>query len=283
METTLAQHVSWHVVRESVRLGRARVEVKDRYLSARVGDALLQLSFRLERDSFLKRNALGLLNMNALEALVAGDATDRGLLTSADSRPEAMAAVSRRQVFLETTLWPAKASNGALPSYLVPIRPSWAMQLFDEPLSESDLFGAEPMLLLQSENVYYRASRPAVPEAPSRVIWYVSNVSGVARSKHAVGCSLVTNVVVGPAKDVFKRFHRLGAFRWADVLKVARSDPSKEILAFTFGHTDLFRNPIPWPVLKHLLKEHGLAGLTLQGPVRISEPLFAAIYGRGCA
>jgi hypothetical protein len=222
------------------------------------------------------------MSVGEMERLVGSEEThyEAGYAGAGDLQGTSSAA-ARRQLALESALWPAKVRGGAMPSYLVPIRPGWAMNLFDEALSAADLFGAEPMLLLQTENVYYRSSRPPIPEAPSRVVWYISQAGGVPRSKHVVGCSLVTNSVLAAAKEVFRRFHRLGAFKWPDVLRVAGGVPSAQIMAFTFEQTDLFDKPVSWQTLKVLLREYGLGGTTLQGPVRIPVELFAELYERG--
>jgi hypothetical protein len=169
-------------------------------------------------------------------------------------------------------------NQDTLPTYIVPIRSHWAMQLFDEPASHEDLFGAEPSLLLRRENVYYRSARPVAPKAPCRVLWYVSGGGPSRRARHLVGCSLVTAVSVGEARNLYRRFERLGAFRWLDVLRVAKGEARRNVLAFTFGHTELFRNPVEWASLRTLLAEHGLRGTTLQCPVRVSDSLFWRVY-----
>src|SRR5216683_1298223 len=280
IETTLARHLAWHVVRESVLRGKSRLEVRDRHLSTVVKEALSRLCFRSEAGIFAKQNARGLLTMEAMEELVGSESRH----LAGTGRPDAgeasgmdLTALGRRQLFLESALWPAKASDGVLHTYVVPIRPNWAMQLFDERSSAADLFGAEPHLILQTENVYYRAPHPPLPGSPARVLWYVSNVNGLARSKQILACSLVSGMTVGPAKDVFRRFQRLGAFEWADVLRMAHADPMREILAFTFGYTELFSSPVGWATLRKLLEDHGVRGVTLQGPIRITDALFRDI------
>jgi GNAT superfamily N-acetyltransferase/predicted nucleic acid-binding protein len=70
---------------------------------------------------------------------------------------------------VERSLWPAKITDIDIPAFVVPIWPVWAMHLFDPDIAKQDLFGAEPSLIFNVENVYYRASRPKVLSAPARI------------------------------------------------------------------------------------------------------------------
>ena len=77
---------------------------------------------------------------------------------------------------LEKGLWPLKIRELNIPTFIVPIRPEWAMHLFDEDIAKQDLFGGEPSLILNAENIYYRASVPKVLTAPGRILWYVIDI-----------------------------------------------------------------------------------------------------------
>ena len=274
-DSTLTQHLVWHVVREAARQKCTRVDVIDQHLSQQAKDVLARLHFMPVASSFVKRNAYGLLPMAEMAGLLDSGADGE---RSVDDARGAASSVKRRQLLLEAALWPCKALDGELPTYIVPIRPHWAMHLFDEPTSQDDLFGADPTLLLRTENIYYRAARPKFPEGAARVLWYVSDGRGFTRAKHLVGCSLVTEVWIGPAKGLFTRFRRLGVFDWRQVLKIARGTATNQILAFTFSHTELFSEPVPLTSLRKLLRKWGLGGTTLQGPIRVPEELFVAVY-----
>ncbi len=278
-DRTLAQHLVWHSVREGVRLGKNELEVTDLHLSSQIQAALQHLYFTSSKNGFVRRSARGLRTLEEMERCLGREISLSQLEEGTSGIAESTATVrARQQLLLESALWPAKASNGPLDTYIVPIRPHWAMQLFDEQLSREDLFGGDPSLLLRTENIYYRAARPSIPKAPSRVLWYVSTAKGVSRAGQLVACSLVTGQFVDQAKVLFKRFQRLGAFGWHDVLRVARGVPTNRVLGFTFGYTELFSRPVPWRVLRVLLGEHGLAGTTLQAPVRVPPAFFAAVY-----
>ena len=64
---------------------------------------------------------------------------------------------------IEKLLWPLKIRDIEVPAYIIPIRPEWAMHLFDDDIAKQDLFGSKPALILNAENVYYRKSNPENP------------------------------------------------------------------------------------------------------------------------
>src|SRR5690606_37997381 len=95
-------------------------------------------------------------------------------------------------------------------------------------------------------------------------------------------CSYMDEVVVGKAKELFRRFRRLGVYEWPDVLRTAQGNPDNEIMAFRFSRTELFSTPIPWEEARTLIEEHDGRQSHFQSPTRISESCFFAMYRRGC-
>jgi GNAT superfamily N-acetyltransferase len=182
---------------------------------------------------------------------------------------------------VERALWPAKILGTALPCYIVPIRPHWAEQLFDIELARHSLFGADPRLAMNSENAYYRAARPAILNAPARLLWYVSQDPAYPGAKAIRACSYLDEVLVAPPKDAFRRFQRLGVYRWADVFRVAKSDLTKDVMAFRFSKTELFSRPVAWEILQTELGRAGGKGSQLQSPLQISESCFLELYKLG--
>ena len=63
--------------------------------------------------------------------------------------------------------------------FLIPIRPGYAMNLFDRQQSSQDLFGGNPDVLLRWSNVYYRQlTHYKMLQVPGRILWYVSGKRG---------------------------------------------------------------------------------------------------------
>jgi hypothetical protein len=104
----------------------------------------------------------------------------------------------------EKNLWPLKMKDLDSPAFIVPIRPEWAMHLFDADIASQDLFGGEPSLILNSENVYYRSSSPKILSAPGRILWYVSSGSSRYQGSMCIkACSYLDDVEIGkPIQEV---------------------------------------------------------------------------------
>ena len=125
----------------------------------------------------------------------------------------------------ERVFWPLKYSDCELRNFVVPIQPRWAKELFDSELARGTLFGAQPELALAVENVYYRAARPQLPTNEARVLWYVSADPKYPGSMAIRACSYVDEVAVGPVKELFRKYRRLGVYGWRDVVGVTNGDP----------------------------------------------------------
>lgn len=181
----------------------------------------------------------------------------------------------------ERLFWPAKITDGSLPTFIVSIHPDWAAHLFDERLAAQDLFGAEPQLALSVRNVYYRSAQPRVITAPARVLWYVTAEKGRSGTKSIRAVSYITDMFVGPASELFRQFRRLGVYKWRDVLATAKEDPQRPIMAFVFTHTELLPAPISWEATQSTLRAIENREHPLQGPARISNECFAELYRMG--
>jgi GNAT superfamily N-acetyltransferase len=284
---TAARHFGDALVSTAAREARQIIHVEDPGL--RVSEALADLGFSEEADGWIK-----LTLPIAVPAESAAEEVER---VGASSPPAAQLArrvaaalraiasgpgLSRaRAVDLERALWPAKLTSSGLPCFVVPIQARWAKELFDRELAEGTLFGADPNLALNSENVYYRAARPEIVTAPARILWYVSDDPDYPQSKAIRACSYIDEVVVGLPKDLFRRFKRLGVYEWPDVFALAKLDVTKEIMAFRFSKTEPFLHPIAWSTMQATFRRHTDRGSQLQSPAAISEECFFDFYRQG--
>jgi predicted nucleic acid-binding protein len=282
----VARHLLWQAVVRAAEVGRNAVVVRDSHYPRALEPAYKPLGFYRERSCWLKLVMGGLWSPKALaSALRALSFPDEEadfpsrVAAVAENSPQSRSPQS--YLDLELAIWPGKIEASPLPTYLVPIRAHWASQLFEERIAGYDLFGAPPGLILNTENVYYRAARGPRLEAPARVLWYVSDAAGVPHSKQVAGCSYIREVAVGPATQVFGTFQRLGIYAWKDVLAVAKGAPRGQVMAFRFSHTELFRFPVPYKVLKSEVELCSGAKLTVRGPRQLSATCFDVIYRRG--
>jgi len=159
---------------------------------------------------------------------------------------------------LETVLFPVKLLDADFPCYIVPVRASWARELFDDELAGMDIFA--PFKLgsyCNFENAYFHNS-PVNIQAPSRVLWYISGGDSAQlhltqRIRHG---SLVREVKVDKPKVLFKYFEAMGVYEWKDVFATANQNLDKHLKAFRFSTT----SKIPNECSKEHFTKFGICG-----------------------
>ena len=160
--------------------------------------------------------------------------------------------------------------------YLIPIRPGYALNLFDRLQSGRDLFGGDRDVLLRWANVYYRSGRaPRLVQTPGRILWYVSG-----STQEIVAISRLDEVIVDTPKELFKRFKRYGTLEWTDLYTMSHSDISTNLMALRFSHTYPLRRRVPLSEIKKTLAQDSLRGF-IQGPRKIPQPTFRKLFQLG--
>lgn len=182
---------------------------------------------------------------------------------------------------IERILYPAKIIDAEIPSFIIPIRAWWAKDLFDKELAEEILWGAKEELALRREVVYYRSKQASGGlEAPGRILWYVSK-SGGNSSYSTLGavraCSRLDEIVIGKPIDLHKRFRRLGIYSFDDVLKTAKNDFDREIMAIRFSDTELFEKPIELRKIEQILERK----ISVRAPYKLTSKDFTMLYNSG--
>jgi hypothetical protein len=184
---------------------------------------------------------------------------------------------------VEHFLFPAKIFDSDIPTFIIPIQPFWAQQLFDSKLANQTIFGAtRTELALNREAVYYKSknSPKELRQCLSgRILWYVSNDDdrGYREVSAIRACSRLDEVVIGKPKDLYRRFRNLGIYEERNILGIARNNLNKEIMAIRFSDTELFEQIIPLKKIQEILEKKE----TLQNSCYISKESFAKIYTLG--
>jgi len=179
---------------------------------------------------------------------------------------------------LEQRFWPMKIQGSDLPTFLVPIRPAFAMELFDSDLSMGTLFRQMPLGIYR-EQVYYRSPRPSGGlKAPARLLWYVKQQPGVNGSGMIRASSYLLEIAVDRPRTLYRRNSQLGVYSKGDVEGVSRNG---QAMALRFGLTEPFPQPLPLSVVRELAAQRGCNNLQLQSPWKVPENLFEDIYERG--
>ena len=130
-----------------------------------------------------------------------------------------------------------KISDARMPCYIVPIKASYAVQLFDENLAnqETCLFEnekTEPALSI--ENVYFKAKAQSIPDGPARILWYVSSSKYIG-TPAIRACSYLDRVEKGSKEELFKKYRRLGVLDWPELTQI---EDGKELTAYIFSYTE---------------------------------------------
>lgn len=267
--STVARFMAERLVRWAAADRITTLTVRDPYIDGDMSRALEEAGFQVRPEDgvLCKTSHFGWYSLSDASAVVG---------TQAES------ALTQEEAWrLEQLHRPVKFWDLDVPTYVVPIRPWWAANLFDAELAGELLVGARQDLALRSELVYYRASRPPMPNLPGRILWYASEGDGsFVRARSIRGYSRLDEVLVGPAKELFARFRRLGVYTWEDVLKTAKDVPQAEIMALRFSGTELFRHPLSWEDLQTCLARHGKRS-QIQSPTKIGAAAFRDIYAQG--
>jgi hypothetical protein len=153
--------------------------------------------------------------------------------------------------------------------------------LFDHNIAKQTLWGADPSLVLNVENVYYRSSRTRLA-SPARILWYVSQGTGDFQGAMSIrACSYLDQVVVDKPKALYSRFKRLGVYKWKDVYSIAGKDVDQEIMAFRFSGTELFNSPVHRDKLQEIWMREKGQNFNILSPVRVSNDTFLHLYKMG--
>lgn len=173
--------------------------------------------------------------------------------------PEVTIDLSERILFeVERKLFPLKIQGLNIPTYIIPIQPYWAGQLFDTAIASEDLFGANPEKLWSFENVYYRHTKPIKEKFPARVLWYASGGDKFcSHAKSIIASSYLTDVMTGNPKTLFRVNKRFGIYEWKDISKLCNGNINTNIRALKFGHTEVFDYPVSYNKIQEILVSNG--------------------------
>ena len=159
---------------------------------------------------------------------------------------------------------------------LVPIKPAYAMSLFDKQAARSDLFGGRSNILMRWKNAYFRSkSRHLILQAPARILWYESGEVGAITA-----CSHLLSVEIGFPRDMYRKFQKSGTLDWSSIIDINQGDLEREIMVLEFSHTFTFRKPVTLKDLRDIEKRHSVP---LQSPRLIKKAWFLRIMEMGYA
>lgn len=249
-------------LRECAKQKRKFIVLKEKYLTEKQMDFLISIGFQQQaQGAFVKEIRNEIVNKAELPWQN---------LSNED------------WVRIEMMFFPLKIRDLDIKTYIIPIWPSWAGQLFDSTISSEDLFGADPEKLWSFENVYYRHTKPVTEMPPARILWYVSGHGETcSHSKAIVGCSYLTDMKIGKAKELFKMYKHYGIYEWKDIYELCNGEEDADIKALKFSHTELFTRPIVYQAAQRILKKHGYKRNTFASPLVVNNDVFIEMYEEG--
>lgn len=274
---TLFCQIIREIIEISVKKNLQIIEISDSLLPNNLEEALENFGFILKADRWVKITLQGTINTNELFEKFP-IVKDYYSINLNNQNFDDKITKTRILYDLERKLYPLKFQDLDIPCYIIPIKPYWASQLFDNYSSIQLLFGAESQKIWNRENVYYRHIKPINEKYPARILWYVSTDKGYERQKSIVACSYLDDVIVDKVKSQFRAFKRFGIYNWGNVYDLAGNDINNEIKALRFSDTEVFRNVITFPKISSIFLSNDRKRNTFASPVEIEKEIFFKIY-----
>ncbi len=241
LSKTVLRHLLMKAIVDAVESDAHSIHISERHLTRDVTDALEEMGFGLSADGWVKPVVKGFHDLSSARQRL----EDLGL-TWEDSTSHA--AIDH----LGTLIWPGKPAAEEITSYLIPIQAQWAEHFFDLALASQrfpSLSGIKEKLHLGVEAVYFTASKITI-KPPGHLLWYVSSGTEGLGTMQVKATSRLREVVRGTPKELFSRFHRLGVYRWKDLMATAKGNPNAQLTALRFSHTESFSHPLDSGLLR---------------------------------
>ena len=270
LESTLARQLLLILRQEARQLKVPRIRITDPHMRATVRRALADEGYLQDGSTWVG----AVIDMCGSWAEIV-DAARAVLPASAESLLADMTGrkpTATLASWVEHAWWPAKPLDADLPTYIIPIKPTWTDDLFG--LNDT-LFARPDQLGMSREHVYYRSPRPQPVTSPGRVLWYASgaNRGGIGA---IVACSRLTDVVTDSPAALHAQFHHLGVWKLHQIEAAAAKGLA---CALRFADTEILPHPVSWERLRALTAGRPVG--TLQSPTKIDSATFAAIYQEG--
>lgn len=282
LSATLARELLAARRHERIRGGGGLVRVTDPNLTEAVEAALRREGFFARGDERVCRVLSGIADakgwhLAATQHLPSSEHAD--MRTAIQQMGDV-----RADVEFERALWPAKVANSAITTYLIPVKPTFAADLFDHELASQTLFDRPDRAGIARENVYYRPPRPPLMQPPARILWYVTDERGRPGVRAVRAVSQLESVALSAPDRIHRRFAHIGAYSLRQVHEAARPQGAPQrnqrVMAIRFGLTESLAQPVGLSRLQELAQGVGHT-LVLRSVSKIPAALFDVIYQEG--
>ena len=279
LAATIGRHILRKFLNRASAEGKSFVTICDSYIDEGLLSILAEDGFFPSGRNWIKISLFGIINSDLLDShlseMVIQFPKKKSIISKIkeDATSTLVSQKDSSIILLEKIFWPLKIIGRKIQCFIVPIKPVWAQQLFDEHLARQDLFGSNE-LMFNAELVYYRAKKPGGLVSPARILWYVSHEKSRPETGAIRAVSILDEVNIGSPKQLFSKYRRFGIYKWHDLVKTAKNH---ELMALKFSNTYLVDKPLKWAELRAMLHKFGKS-TTLQSPFRISEEIFTVIF-----
>ncbi len=283
LKITLSKHLLFKAILNSTEGKITLIEITEDYLDLDIVKTIEEARFIKTDNTWKKYNILGVLKEKAISNKILID-TNSGNQFEAQKIIDKLVSQESSDFFKtynkERYLSPLKIKDFNIPTYIVPIRPYWAEQLFeDKSIEKLPLYEPQYELLLNRENVYYRSASPKVIQSPSRILWYLSENKSTKTKGHIKACSYIDEVFIDTPKNLYKQFKQLGIYEFRHVKETAKKND--ELMAFVFSDTELFKRHISLKKIKDLFIQLENKNFMAVTPIKINSETYIALYKFG--
>jgi len=288
LSSMCAQHLILNLINTSASENRVFTVISDIYLEEEIEVFLREVHFYRTQRGWVKVNQKGCHTACDMAEILTSlpDGEDSNLRYYLDALSNNLKIPGIQSSFdvitgIEQAIFPGKITDSLVPNFIIPIKPWWAKDLFDGELAEQVLWGANNILVLRRELVYYRSRMASGGlEAPGRILWYVSQDKGFKKANVTLSairaCSYIDEIIIDTPKSLYKKFKRLGIYEFDDLVAVSKGQ-DKELMAIRFSNTELFKKPIGLKEAENLIGKN----VHIQAPIKIDARSFKLIYNAG--
>lgn len=279
LKITLSKHLLFKLIHTASIENRIFIEITEEYLDEDIKKTIQEARFTKLGNTWHKINLKRILNTMELDSETNQNPEVKKITKQINLNCNEDEEFIKKYNY-ERHLSPLKIKDLDIPTYIIPIKPHWAEQLFNDKSKEKlELYEPEYELLLNRENVYYRSSTPKVINAPARILWYSSENQRTKAKGSLIAASYIDEIFIDNPKKLFKQFEKLGIYKWKDIS--ATSDKNNMIMAFVFSDTELFKNPISLKRICDLFNEFENKKFMALAPIKIKIETYLAAYKQG--
>jgi predicted nucleic acid-binding protein len=277
LKNTLSKHILYKAISLSIKENRNKIVISDQSIDTDIESSIIDTKFLKIENNWIKINLKGITDIKNIDSLISELPQAKNIISKINSNHSNPFLVNYN---IERHFSPLKVKELDIPTYIIPIKPVWSENLFDDKSNEElALFESNYELLLNRENVYYRSALPKILESPSRILWYVSENKSTKNKGFIRASSYIDEIFIDHPKKLFKQFEQLGVYKWEHISKTAKD--KEKMMAFVFSDTELFKKNISLKNISEVFKNYENKKFMAVTPIKIKTETYLALYKLG--